>query len=50
MGKKFNVSVAFTIPNTLKQFIKTDKIQNTIEKLSCCDVVHKINCDASYVG
>jgi len=43
--------VTFTIPNKLKEFIKTDKDKS--EKLLCCDVVYKINCidcKASYVG
>jgi len=48
---KFHCKLAFTIPNTLKGFIRTGKDQldkflnqNTIYKISCGD------CDASYVG
>jgi len=50
-AKKFNILVAFAISNTLKEFIKMCK--DKLEKLSCCDVVYKINCvdcEASYVG
>jgi len=50
MGKKFNVSVFFYDSKYFKTIHKNGQRQNIIEKLSCCDVVYKINCDASYVG
>jgi len=43
--------MAFTIPNTLNIFIKTDK--DRIKRSGQCNVVYKIdckNCEASYVG
>jgi len=51
ISKKFSLSIAFTIPNTLNTFIKTGK--DRLKGLSSCDVVYKINCkdcDVSYVG
>lgn len=51
MSKNINSQIAYSIPNTLKNFIRTGK--DTLDKMSACDVVYKINCtdcDASYVG
>jgi len=46
-----NCKLAFTIPNTLKNFIKKDK--DKLEHENNQNVVYKISyddCDASYVG
>lgn len=51
MSKNINSQIAYSIPNTLKNFIRTGK--DTLDKMSACDVVYKINCsncDVSYVG
>jgi hypothetical protein len=48
---KYDCNVAFTIPHKLNKFITTGK--DHIDRLSCNDVVYKINCkdcDSSYVG
>ena len=50
-SRRFDCSVAFTIPFKLNKFITTGK--DHIERLSCNDVVYKINCkdcESSYVG
>jgi len=49
--KKSNLQIAHTIPNKLREYIKTGK--DKLELKECCDVVYKINCKvckASYVG
>jgi hypothetical protein len=48
---KYDCNVAFTIPFKLNKFITTGK--DHIDRLSCNDVVYKINCkdcESSYVG
>ena len=48
---KYDCNVAFTIPQKLNKFITTGK--DHIDRLSCNDVVYKIDCkdcDSSYVG
>jgi hypothetical protein len=48
---KYDCSVIFTIPHKLNKFITTEK--DHIDRLSCNDVVYKINCkdcESSYVG
>ncbi|KYN27545.1 hypothetical protein ALC57_03064 [Trachymyrmex cornetzi] len=51
ISTKFNCNLAYSIPNTLKSFIKRGK--DNLEHLSNQNVVYKISCedcDASYVG
>jgi len=53
ISKKFNLPIAFTIPNTLNRFIKTGNDRLDGPSSCVCDVVYKINCkdcEASYVG
>ena len=47
----FNCKLAFTIPNTLRSFIRRGK--NDLEHVQKQNVVYRISCedcDASYVG
>jgi hypothetical protein len=51
MVKKLNLSIAFTIPKTLKNYIRSGK--HALDPFLCQNVVYQINsidCEASYVG